>query len=339
MLSLDKKKEARALDIHRRAIVVDSHSDIIMAVMPEEPYIELTEGKAVPRKSFGEHLNSLKMGGVKCQIFPVWVSPLFIPAALSRAMQMVDVFHIQVKKHGDRIELCTTSSEVTDAVNKGKLAAILALEGGEALSESPGLLRIFHRLGVRSFGLTHNPRNQLADGSGEPRSRSGLTAIGAEIVEEMNRLNMIIDISHINERGFWDLLEISKNPVIASHSNCKALCDHHRNLTDDQIRALAEKGGVMAITFVEKFIDVNQERVNIERVLDHFDHAVDIAGSEHVGVGSDFYGLMPSKIKGLEDITKLPELTRGLVARGYDEKDIENILGENFLRIFKQILK
>ena len=169
------------------------------------------------------------------------------------------------------------------------------------------------------------------------RSNNGLSTFGAEVVEEINKLGMIVDVSHINERSFWDVMEISKCPVIASHSNCRTLCDHHRNLTDDQIRALADKKGVMGITYVSAFLDKQAENATINKVLDHIDHAVELVGAEHVRLGSDYSGLK-SEIKGLEDITNVPQITKGLVSRGYSDREIENILGWSFLKVFKNVL-
>jgi membrane dipeptidase len=254
-----------------------------------------------------------------------------------RALQQIDVFHSEMKKNSKRIALCTTFSEIKNTVEKGKISAVLSIEGGEPLMGDLRILRTFYRLGVRSLGLTWFPRNRLADGSWEMSSKSGLTTFGAEVVEEMNKLGMIVDVSHINEPGFWNVMEVSKSPIIASHSNCKALCDHHRNLTDDQIRAIAEKKGVMGITYVDAFLDKQPEKVSIERVLDHIEHAVKLVGAEHVGLGSDYSGLRLG-MKGLEDMTKVPDITKGLVSRGYSESDIENILGGSFLKVYKNVL-
>ena len=339
MFELSKEKEKKALAIHQKATIVDAHSDRIMALMPEEPYIDLHSGVKVPRITFEKHINDLVEGGIKCQIFPVWVSPLFDPIALKRALLMIEKFSSETAKFRERIEPCTNFTEIEKATRSGKIAAVLSLEGGESLMGDLGILRIFHRLGVRLLGFTQLPRNQLADGSGEFRSRGGLTDFGAEVVKEMNRLNMIVDVSHLNEKGFWDALELSKTTTIASHSNCKALCDHHRNLTDDQIRALSEKKGVIGICFEVPFLRKESKGVSIKDVLDHIDHISRLVGPEHIGLGSDFMGLTNSNIEGLEDITELSNVTKGLVSRGYSEGDIENILGGNFLRVFKEVLK
>jgi membrane dipeptidase len=184
----------------------------------------------------------------------------------------------------------------------------------------------------------------LGDGSGAD-SGSHLSEFGKEVVEEMNRLGMIVDISHLNETGFWDVMELSEDPVLATHSNCKALCGHHRNLTDDQIKALAERGGVMNLSFCAGFIKdgigfgtpETLKKVSIEDWLDHLDHAVGLVGTDHVGLGSDLDG--GCGFPGLDDVTKFPDLTRGMVSRGYSDADIEKILGTNDLRVFKKVLR
>jgi membrane dipeptidase len=239
--------------------------------------------------------------------------------------------------------LATNYDEIMKAIKNKKIAAVISVEGGEPLEGKIEVLRILHRLGVRSLTLTHFPRNELGDGSGAD-SGSHLTKFGKEVVEEMNRFGMLIDISHLNETGFWDVIDLSREPIVATHSNCKALCNHHRNLKDDQIKALAEKGGVLNLSFCANFIKnkvgignpETMRKVSIEDWLDHLDHAVNLVGTSHVGIGSDFDG--GCGFPGLDDITKIPSLTKGLVSRGYSNQDIKKILGENNLRVFKKVL-
>ena len=338
LFELSDEQEKRALAIHQKATIVDTHSDRLMALMPEEPYIDFGSAGKVKRIPFEKHVSDLMEGGIKCQVFPIWVSPLYNPIALKRALLMLEKFNSEISRYREHVEPCVNYAEIEKAIRSGRIAAVLSIEGGESLMGDVGILRIFNRLGVRLLGLTQFPRNQLADGSGELRSQGGLSDFGAEVIKEMNRLNMLVDVSHINEKGFWDVLELSKTTVIASHSNCKALCEHHRNLSDDQIRAVAEKKGVIGITFVESFLKKKSESVSVKDVLDHIDHISKLIGPEYIGLGSDYMGLTSSRIMGLEDITKLSNITRGLVSRRYSEKDIDNILGGNFLRIFKKVL-
>jgi membrane dipeptidase len=254
---------------------------------------------------------------------------------------MLDVFFSEVEKNSDEIALATTHKEVIDVVEGGRIAAILSVEGGEALEGDIGVLRMLYKLGVRALTLTHFPRNELGDGSRDD-SGSQLTMFGGEVVEEMNRLGMIIDVSHLNERGFWDVIERTKRPVIASHSNCKAISKHHRNLIDEQIEALAEKRGVINLSYCGGFIKEGITRetiseVSLEDWLDHLDHVIDLVGPDYVGLGSDFDG--GCGFPELNDITKVPRITRGLVARGYPDEEIKKILGGNNLRVFKDVLR
>jgi membrane dipeptidase len=189
-------------------------------------------------------------------------------------------------------------------------------------------------------GITHNLSTWAAAGNAEAQCGGGLTRFGVQLIEEMNQLGMLVDVSHISERGFYDTLEVSRRPVIASHSCCAALCDHPRNMTDDQIRALAQHGGVLGITFVPGFIDPRwtpamwPERPSVEQLLDHIDHAVEVGGIDHVGIGSDFDG----GGSVLPDAAEYPRLTAGLAARGYSAAALRKILGENHLRVLRQAL-
>jgi membrane dipeptidase len=184
-------------------------------------------------------------------------------------------------------------------------------------------------------GLVHSLRNLLADGVADNRTKGGLSQFGVEVVEELNMLGMIVDVSHLSDAGFWDIIEISKDPVVASHSNARAVCAHPRNLTDDMIRALAEKGGVMGMNFAPDFIDTRNP--SVETLVDHIDYIVDLVGPEHVGLGSDFDGI-PSTPRGLENVSKMPAITQELVKREYSEEYIRFILGGNHIRLMQRIV-
>jgi membrane dipeptidase len=213
---------------------------------------------------------------------------------------------------------------------------VLAVEGGEALQGDLGVLRILYKLGVRVLTLTHSIRNKLGDGCSES-SRSGLTQFGREVVQEMNKLGMVIDVSHLNEKGFWDVIKNSCDPIIASHSNARVLCDHVRNLTDDQIQAIAQTGGVIGVTFVRNFLSSIPEEASVETVLNHINHIEELVGAKHIGIGSDYDGMGPGP-KGLEHVGKVKNITRGLIQHGYSDDEIKGILGGNFLQVFQRIL-
>lgn len=346
MFKLSEEEEERALAIHRNSIVVDTHNDTIQDIMagpvPHAKEFSLKRTLGEMSEVGQIDLPRIKEGGVDCLFFAMVVSrAIYGGRRLRRLLQMLDTFHSEVDENPDRIALATTHQEVMDVVRSGRVAAIISIEGGEVLEGDLGVLRMLYKLGVRSMTLTHFPRNELGDGSRDD-SGSHLTAFGGAVVEEMNRLGMIVDVSHINEIGFWDVMEKSRDPVIASHSNCRALCDHHRNLTDEQIEALARDGGVMNLSYCGGFIKQGVTRANLSEVslddwLDHLDHAVDLVGPDHVGLGSDFDG--GCGFPGMDDISKVPDITRGLVARDYSDEDIEKILGSNNLRVFKEVLK
>ena len=350
MFKLTKEQEERAKALHERSVVVDTHNDTILHLIRAPPFVGDGTRALPPRRTLGERsqdgqidIPRIKEGGVDVLLFAMYVSPQH-RARLRRLIQMLDAFHAEIEANPDTIALATSYGEIMAAVKAKKIAAVIAIEGGEPLEGDIGALRTAYRLGTRSLTLTHFPRNELGDGSGAD-SGSHLSEFGREVVEEMNDLGMLVDISHLNETGFWDVMELSKDPVLATHSNCKALCGHHRNLTDDQIKALAEKGGVMNLSFCAGFIKdgigfgtpETLKKVSIEDWLDHLDHAVGLVGTDHVGLGSDLDG--GCGFPGLDDVTKFPDLTRGLVSRGYSDADIEKILGANDLRVFKKVLR
>lgn len=325
----DAEENLRPREIHAASLVIDAHADTVL---------DMGRGRPLGRRSRRGHVDipRLHQGGVDAQIFAHFIEPEHKPdRALPRFLEQLDVFLTQVEDNADTIQVATTAAEIEAARDAGKIAAIIGIEGGEALAGRLAVLRIFHRLGVRLIGLTWNERNDLADGAGEGGTGGGLSRLGVAVVAEMNRLGMAVDVSHLSDGGFWHVMEVSEAPVVASHSNCRRLCPHPRNLDDDQIRALAENGGVMGINFYPPFL-VRRGRAALTDVLDHIDHAVQLVGPEHVGLGSDFDGIdmVPA---GLEDVTKMPALTDGLVRRGYDKHSISLILGGNFLRVFRQI--
>jgi membrane dipeptidase len=208
-------------------------------------------------------------------------------------------------------------------------AILLAVEHADGTEGSLGVLRALFELGVRSIGLTHHVSSGAADGCMEAREGVGLTQYGVELVREMNRLGMLVDLAHISPGGFFHALEVSARPVAFTHGNCRALCDHPRNLTDEQLRALASAGGIIGMSYVPFFVD--SEEPSIERLLDHIDHAVEAAGIDAVGLGSDFDGGGTV----LHDATEVPQITQGLAERGYGEADVRRILGENMLRVLE----
>ena len=318
--------------LHARSFVFDGHCDTLAAPLPGPYPRDLTQ--------WGEtgHLDlpRLRAGGVNCQIFACFPGEYRLSAnPTSAALQRLENLYDLLTRAPDQITLVRTSADLAQLTVDGPIGAILGLEGVEALDGSLALLHTFHRLGVRNVGLAWNGRNPAGDGC-EVGSSFGLTPFGRDIVSACNRLGMVIDVSHLNDAGLADVLALSAHPVIASHSNARSLCRHPRNLTDDQLRAIAGNGGVIGATLVAMFIADNPAEASLPRFLDHIDHLVQVAGIDHVGLGSDFDGCTPPP--DLNSGEKYPRITDGLLARGYAEEAIVNILGANFRRLFSQVL-
>lgn len=322
----------KAKQIHQKATVFDGHCDTILEV--------LNHKRSLGSRTLVGHLDipRMKEGGVDVQFFAVFIEDIYKPdRSLKRTLQLIDCFYKEIEKNQDDISLVTNYNQIEEVNSAGKIAAILSIEGGEALEGDLGVLRVLYKLGVRLLTLTWNQRNQIADGIGESRTGSGLTKFGLKVIDEMNRLGMLIDVSHLSETGFWDVIKRSKTPIVASHSNCYALCPHLRNLKDEQIKALADKGGVIGITFVPNFLTQEKRKTTVGDVVKHIDYLVEKVGVDYIGLGSDFDGTGGLPL-GLEGVDKVPNITGELLDRGYKEKDIKKILGENFLRVFKEVV-
>lgn len=322
-MSLD---EAR--DFHRTCPVVDAHCDTLLKLGPGRRLNEKLEGTHVD-------LPRLKQAGVSGQFFACFIEPEYKPyRSLERTLELIELFYSQAAASGGDLVATTGAAGVREAFRAGKVAGILTVEGGEALHGNLAVLGALHRLGVRSITLTWNHRNALADGVGEARTGGGLSNFGVEAVREMGRLGMLVDVSHLSEAGFWQVLEVASGPIVATHSNARAVCDHPRNLTDDQLRALAARGGVTGLNLAPAF--VAKEKPALKDVLDHVDHIVGLVGPAHLGLGMDFDGIQAAP-EGLEDVSRLPCLTRGLFERGHDAVTVRAILGGNFLRVMDEV--
>jgi membrane dipeptidase len=342
--------------LHRDALVIDSHNDAIVSLIRRghlslterpKPHLAALEGTVyflrgpLEREEYAWHgqvtLPKLRQGGIDAAFFAVDVTRAW-KNNLAYALDALGYFDADIADHPDEIVVARSAADVLAAKRQGRVAAILVVENSDALEGSLSVLRMLHHLGVRSITLTHNPSSWAAAGNAEARCGGGLTCFGIRLVEEMNRLGMLIDVSHIAERGFYDTLEASSRPVIASHSCCAALCDHPRNLGDEQLRALAQNGGVVGITFVAPFVDPRWTPASLpglpslDQLLAHVDHAVEVAGIDHVGIGSDFDG---GGIV-LRDAAEFPRITEGLLARGYSPDAARQILGENHLRVLRE---
>jgi membrane dipeptidase len=362
----------RARKLHLSAIVVDTHADTTQRLL--DPQFDLAQrdtrgGIDIPR---------MREGGLGALFFAVWIpSKVTGPIAVKRAEAQIAAVRRQVQRHPGDLTLAITAEEIRSTHEQKKIAVLLGIEGGQMLNSDLSTLRNFAKQGVRYITLTHNGNVEWADSSGDTPRHNGLTPFGREIIHEMNRLGLMVDISHVSDKTFYDVLAASRAPLIASHSSCRAICDAPRNLSDAMIKALAAKGGVVQINYhvaflSQKFRDAERRnpqinkaieaevanichgddacellegdrltreyvqkgllpRVDWSEIVHHIEHAVKVAGIEHVGLGSDFDGAnMPY---GMEDAAQIPKITEALLRKGYSEGDVRKILGENTLRV------
>lgn len=307
--------------------VVDGHCDSISAYLAGE--------RDLAKKGSGGSLDlpGLRQAGVAVQFFASFIESKHKPNnSVIRGLELVEACRKLICLNPDYLLLLENSGDITLAMESGRTAALLSVEGGEILGGKLFMLSLLHRLGVRSICLTWNQANELAGGVWDP---VGLSPFGTEVVREMNRLGMVVDVSHSSDLAFWDVFGVSSKPVIASHSCCRALHNHPRNLTDEQLKALAECGGVIGINFYSNFLTGG--KADIGDVVRHIEHVCSLVGPDHVGLGSDFDGCeeLPA---GLEDVSCLPYLLEALRCRGFSQGDREKIAGGNFMRVIRQVV-
>jgi membrane dipeptidase len=334
--------------LHDDAVVVDTHNDLLMLVArrPPEQQADYFRDRWLPQ---------LRDGGVDVQVLPVFVDDDFRPeGALRQTLRMIEAAHRVAERCAADVALCTSAVELDAAVASGRIALLLALEGCEAVGTDVQLLRSFARLGVRMASFTHFGRTALADGSAEDAAGSRLTAAGVEALALLEELRVLVDVSHLSAAGTDHVLERATRPVVASHSSAHAVCPHHRNLTDERLKGIAATGGVVGVNFFYGFID--PEEPTIGRLVDHIEHIASVAGLDHVGLGPDFVrevfeqltppavsldfgGLIGTRtIDGLDGPRGLPLVTAELQQRGWQDAAIRKVLGDNWLRVFREAL-
>jgi membrane dipeptidase len=364
----------RARQLHTSAIVIDTHDDTTQRLIFDTSFdigVRQTSGSIdIPR---------MREGGLDAIFFSIWTTgDVTGPIAVKRALQQIDAVREAVRTHPRDLALASTVADIRRAVQQGRIAALMGVEGGHMIDEDLGVLRSLAALGVRYLTLTHSLNTTWADSSGDTPVHNGLTAFGRDVVRELNRLGVMVDISHVSDKTFSDVLEVTRAPVLASHSSLRAISNHPRNMTDDMLRALARNGGVVMINYNAPFLSdeyriassaaewrarvdavnagcgrdeacaiLERQRIDHEamrggrlpmvgpeKILEHIDRAVRVAGVDHVGLGSDFDGaIMPL---GMEDASKLPAITDALLQKGYSEADVRKILGGNLLRVMEQ---
>ncbi len=310
-------------------LIVDAHCDTLIKV--------LEKGENLFKNTCHVDIQRMRKTGKHVRFFAAYVSEVYGQAyAMKRAVQLIDTMHEQAERFKDDIALCLNFNDITNALKEGRVAAILSIENAIACQGELASLRAFYRLGVRSICLTWNHRNEVADGVNYETSGGGLTPFGREFVKEMHRLGMLVDVSHMSERGFWDAVGDLRHPVIASHSNARKVCRHKRNLTDSQILAIKACRGVLGINLYPDFLS-DSGTVTLTDIIRHIEHICGLAGDDCIGLGTDFDGIemTPSGIKGVEDI----EIIFNELARlNYSKNTIEKIAGKNFMRVIAQVL-
>jgi membrane dipeptidase len=366
----------RARQLHFSSLVIDTHDDTTQRFV--DGGFDLGA-----RNALGSiDIPRMREGGLGAIFFSIWIpSKITGPEAAKRGRAQIGAVREQVRRHSNDLALAITADEIREAHKQGKIAALIGIEGGHLIANDLGVLRSYAALGARYMTLTHSGNCEWADSSTDKAAHNGLTEFGKSVVREMNRLGMIVDVSHVSDKTFADVLEVSQAPVFASHSDCRAICDAPRNMSDDMIRRLAAKGGVIQINYHVGFLSqefrnaekahpewekaialeiqkrcgaregcqliegdrITREyvlrgdlpRVEWTKIIEHIDHAVKVGGIDHVGLGSDFDGAnMPF---GMEDASKLPQITNALLEKGYSEGDVKKILGENTLRLMAEV--
>ncbi|WP_297505953.1 dipeptidase [Thermococcus sp.] len=309
-------------------MIFDAHSDL-----PTFVYDERREGKTrVLEGNFERFFN-----GIGARVMAIWTRPDRRNNATRYALEVLNEFLKDVEE-SDSFELVRNTDEMKGVIESGRVALWLGLEGGEPIGESLDLLEVFHRLGLRVLTLTWSLRNAIGDGVFE-RTNGGLTNFGVEVVGKAEELGIVLDLSHINEAGFWDALDVTSFPVIASHSNARKLCDHPRNLKDEQLKAIAERDGVVGAVAIPGFVD--SKRPTLERYVEHISYMVDLMGYRHVGLGFDFVyylrGWSGKGVEGFEDESKIPDLL-GKMKERFSEREVEAITFGNFERVFERVI-
>jgi membrane dipeptidase len=374
----EQKLIEKAAKIHQKALTLDTHADV--------PIMMAKEGFDIGQKHDWENDGSqidfprMKEGGMDAMFFAVYVgqgkrTPEGNAEAKEKALKIFDLIHGAVKKYPDVAELALTAADARRIHKTGKRIVLIGMENGWCVGRDLANLDLYYNLGLRYITLSHSFNNDICDSSTDPEGAEyqGLSPYGEQVVKRMNELGMMVDISHVSDSSFYDVLRLTKSPVIASHSSCRALCEHKRNMSDDMIRALGRNGGVIQINFVPDFVkkpsqqhevslkelrmkmmraettmeeqkqidaalkklkkQYSTELPTVQDVVNHIDHAIKLAGIDHVGIGMDMDG--GGEVMGCQDVSQIGSVTLELLRRGYSAKDIYKIWGGNLLRVLE----
>jgi len=329
--------------VHKALLTIDTHCDTPLRL--SDPAWDIsTRHQGSDRANGKVDLPRMADGNLDASFFAVFVgqrplSPENYRLAKAKADALLSQVHRVCLYHGDLVSLATQSQHARENEAMGKLSIYIGLENGFPLAEEVSAIGRYYQQGVRYITLCHSTNNQLCDSSTDPQGavHHGLSAFGEKAVREMNRLGMLVDVSHASDETFYDVVDLSSAPIIASHSCCRALCGHPRNLSDDMIRKLAERGGVLQMCILADYVLPRStgRRASVRDVVDHIDHVVKLVGEDYVGIGTDFDG--GGGVIGCNDVSELPNLTHEMMRRGYSEQTLRKIWGENFLRVFSRV--
>ena len=346
---------ARARALHKSTPLIDGHNDYPWALRDLDPGKDFSKADiSEPVPKLMTDIPRLRKGGVSGQFWSVYTPSTMMGKEATRVtMEQIDVVHRMTQKWPSVFEIAYTAADVERAFKAGRIASMIGMEGGHSIDNSLGALRMFYALGARYMTLTHSSNLAWADSATDKPAHNGLTKFGEEVVHEMNRLGMLVDLSHVSPDTMEDALRVTEAPVIFSHSSSRAICNVPRNVPDNILQMLSKNGGVVMVTFVPGFISqavadynaVPQDQrkgtapiATISQVADHIDHIRKVAGIDHIGFGGDFDGIT-DVVQGLEDVSKYPDLTAELMKRGYSDDDLKKILGLNVLRVMRQVEK
>src|SRR5688572_24191426 len=327
---------ARARALHRQVPLIDGHNDYPWALRENNAERDLAKlDIRVPQPKIHTDIPRLREGGVGGQFWSVYV-PVTMQGqtAVQATLEQIDIVHRMVRKYPETFELATTAADVERIFKAGRIASMIGMEGGHSIDNSLATLRMFHALGARYMTLTNSTSVAWADAGTDTPASGGLSPFGEEVVREMHRLGMLVDLSHTSPGTMDDAIRVSEAPVIFSHSDARALNDHGRNVPDAVLRSLPKNGGIVMVTFVPGFLRADGKGT-MSDAADHLDHIRKIAGADHVGIGGDFDGI-PAGPAGLEDVSKYPVLTAELLRRGWPETDVRKALGLNVLRVMRR---
>ena len=373
--SIDPDLLVRARGLHKKGPLIDGHNDLPWQYQKRvgRALSKIDVGRSQP--DLHTDIPRLREGGVGGQFWSVFVSTDLPPGDFVQAtVEQIDLVYNLLQRYPGTFQLALTADDVEAAFEAGKIASLIGMEGGHSIGSSLATLRMFYRLGARYMTLTHNKNVPWADSCTDTPQANGLTDFGREVVREMNRLGMLVDLSHVSAETMHDALDASEAPIIFSHSSARAVTDHPRNAPDDVLRRLPDNGGVIMANFVPAFVsqevyehsqrrdterhrlqgspdssdasvdeglrrwdeDNSAPRAALKDVADHIDHIRSVAGVDYIGLGADFDGITTVPV-GLEDVSTYPLLTAELIRREYDDQDILKILGGNVLRVMREV--